>query len=78
MTTHLIASAQYITPECRENRGVEGAIDEALQRIREAYMDCAPEPGNIDAHWHVVLYRVEEETVAALSMREPIKRSAPK
>lgn len=71
---YLIASAQYITPECRENRGDEGAVDEALRRIRETYMECAPEPGNIDAHWHVILYRAEEETVAKLTMREPIKR----
>jgi hypothetical protein len=71
---HLITSAQYITPECRESRGAEGAIDEALRRVRETYMDCAAEEGNIDAHWHVILYRVEEETVAALAMREPITR----
>lgn len=30
-------TAAFITPECRENRGIEGAWDEAVARLRAEY-----------------------------------------
>lgn len=30
-------SAAFITPECRRNRGVDGAWDEAVARLRAEY-----------------------------------------
>lgn len=44
-----------VTRTCRENRGVEGAIDEALARLRAAYLDTATAPANAAANFHVVL-----------------------
>ena len=36
----LKAQHVIVTPACRSGRGVEGAIDEALRRIREEYLAC--------------------------------------
>lgn len=33
-----------ITRECRANRGDEGAIDEALARVRTEYLACVANP----------------------------------
>lgn len=34
------AQHAIITPNCIVTRGVEGAIDEALKRLRESFMEC--------------------------------------
>ena len=44
-----------VTKVCRENRGVEGAIDEALARLRAAFLDTASASANSDANFHLVL-----------------------
>lgn len=44
-----------ITDTCRENRGDEGAIDEALRRVKEEYMACAPVWPAGTVQFHVVL-----------------------
>jgi hypothetical protein len=36
MAEQLVTRA-FITPECRENRGVDGAWDEAVRRLRVEY-----------------------------------------
>lgn len=65
----LPVSRQYITPACRENRGTARALDEAILRLSKAYMDYADAPENADAHWHIVLYRVDGEAKAKLELR---------
>lgn len=42
-----------ITRECRANRGDEGAIDEALARVRTEYLACVGNPRI--AQFHVTL-----------------------
>jgi hypothetical protein len=44
-----------VTKVCRQNRGRVGAIDEALERIRAAYIDSASADANAVASFHVVL-----------------------
>lgn len=51
----LPACIQIITPECRQNRGLEGAIDEALSRVRKAFLEYASAPDNADVNWNVLL-----------------------
>lgn len=53
----LKASHQIITPECRTNRGVDGALDEAFDRIRATYGNCAEIEANANVNWHLVLVR---------------------
>jgi hypothetical protein len=48
------AQEAVISPTCRANRGVEGAIDEALRRIKDEYM-ALQILVNVDAKFHVVL-----------------------
>lgn len=57
----LKASHQIITPTCRKNRGVAGALGEAVRRVAETYMDCATAEGNKDVRWHIVLIREEPD-----------------
>ena len=40
------ASIQNITPQCRENRGDGGALEEAMRRIEQAYWNYVGEPDN--------------------------------
>jgi hypothetical protein len=47
----------WITPECRENRTIEGAFAEAADRVRAIYERYAPSAANEGATWHLVLYR---------------------
>lgn len=44
-----------ITPTCRLNRSIEGAIDEALRRIKDQYLATVYAPANARAKFHVVL-----------------------
>lgn len=45
-----------ITDECRENRTDEGAINEALRRVREEFLACAPAwPLGKNTKFHIVL-----------------------
>jgi hypothetical protein len=53
-TPGIKAQEAVISPACRANRGVEGAIDEALRRIKEEYMKLQI-PVNENAKFHVVL-----------------------
>lgn len=59
MSDKLPVSRQFITPTCRANRGNDGAIDEALRRVRDAYLNHVGVPSNEDVEWHITLYRVE-------------------
>lgn len=43
-----------ISPTCRANRGDEGAIDEALRRIKDEYTRLLL-PANAEARFHLVL-----------------------
>ena len=36
-TAEQLITRAFITPECRENRGTEGAFDEAVARLRTEY-----------------------------------------
>lgn len=50
------AQHAIITDECRAGRGEEGAIDEALARIRAEYLLCVPPwRGTRGVNFHVVL-----------------------
>ena len=55
-TPGVSARHAIISDQCRINRGNEGAIDEALARIREEFLQIAPkwELGN-NTTFHVVL-----------------------
>lgn len=44
-----------ITKVCRKNRGVDGAFDEAVRRLREDYESLAAAPANEAANFHLVL-----------------------
>jgi hypothetical protein len=48
-------SHAIITPTCRANRGVYGAWDEAVQRMRAEYLACCQGDANTAASFHVVL-----------------------
>jgi hypothetical protein len=48
------AKHAIITPVCRTGRGVEGAFDEAVRRLREEYLACQT-AGNAEASFHLVL-----------------------
>lgn len=61
-TPGMTAHHAIITPTCRENRGIDGAINEALMRIRAEYLLCQV-PENDGAKFHVVL-TVEPPEVA--------------
>ena len=43
-----------ITPVCRANRGIDGALEEAFSRIRKEYAACQNE-ANQEANFHVLL-----------------------
>ena len=36
-TKHQLITRAFITPECRENRGADGAWEEAVKRLRTEY-----------------------------------------
>jgi hypothetical protein len=55
------ASVQNITPECRRNRTSIGALEEAISRIRSAYIAYHDSPGNEKVTWRLSLVRVEEQ-----------------
>lgn len=44
-----------ITPTCRQNRGDDGAFDEAMDRLREQYRKTLEIRGEDGAEYHVVL-----------------------
>lgn len=48
------AKHAIVTPICRANRG-EGALDEALARLRRAYEDLVGLEANAGANFHLVL-----------------------
>jgi hypothetical protein len=49
------AQHAIITPICIANRGIEGAIDEALRRIRQQFLKSVEANANASAKFHVVL-----------------------
>lgn len=51
-----------ISPTCRTNRGIEGAFDEAVRRLREEYLACQGEH-NKDSNFHVVLTVERKESL---------------
>ncbi|MCR4297243.1 MAG: hypothetical protein NUV75_00610 [Gallionella sp.] len=57
----LKAGHQKITPECRHNRGLQEAFDEADARLRKSYLNYAAAAGNEDVTWHLALVRDETE-----------------
>ena len=54
-------SVQNITPTCRANRTSFGALEEALSRIRQAYIAYHDAPDNANVTWRISLVRVEEQ-----------------
>ena len=54
-------SVQNITPECRDNRTSFGAFEEAVSRIRQAYVTYHDAPDNANVTWRLSLVRVEPE-----------------
>jgi hypothetical protein len=62
-------SIQNITPECRANRTSFGALEEAIHRIRQAYVAYHDAPDNANVTWRISLVRVD----AALNER-PVAR----
>lgn len=54
-------SVQNITPTCRENRTPLGALEEAISRIRQAYISYHDAPDNANVTWRLSLVRVEED-----------------
>lgn len=55
-------SVQNITPECRFNRTSLGALEEAISRIRQAYVAYHDSPANKDVTWRISLVRVEPDS----------------
>jgi len=51
----ITAKHAIVTPTCRASRGVEGAFDEAVKRLREEYIICAGLECNATANFHLVL-----------------------
>jgi hypothetical protein len=51
----ITAKHAIVTPECRENRGKDGAFEEAARRLREEYDIILASPENSDVEFHVVL-----------------------
>lgn len=51
----LRAKHAIVTKVCRANRGVEGAIDEALTRLRDEYLRLVEKDANRNANFHLVL-----------------------
>ena len=43
-----------VSKTCRLNRGVDGAFEEAVERLRREYLACQND-ANIDANFHIVL-----------------------
>ena len=60
---NVISSHQIITPTCRANRGVYGALSEALNRISADYAAYAEHHANTGVEWHIKLERVEPVAV---------------
>ncbi len=44
-----------ITKECRKNRTVKGAFGEAMQLVREKYLETVKAEANKDATFHLCL-----------------------
>ena len=51
----LAAKHAIVTPICRQNRTAVGALDEAIQRLRQEYLACTQVLENQDAVYHFVL-----------------------
>ena len=49
------AKHTIITPTCRANRSIHGALDEAVRLLREEYGQLALLPANALAKFHLVL-----------------------
>jgi hypothetical protein len=59
--SEIAASVQKITPECRRNRTSFGALEEAISRVRQAYVAYHDAPGNEQVTWRLSLVRVDED-----------------
>ena len=59
----IACSRQQITPACRANRGIDGALDEAIARIGKAYRELAHDPEAADVTWHISLVREDPANV---------------
>jgi len=62
VNTGITAVHAIITPACRSNRGVEGALEEAVRRVREEYLACQ-NADNANANFHVLLTVERKETL---------------
>jgi len=51
----IIAKHAIITPVCRENRTPYGAFFEAMERLRDEYLECCKIKENENANYHLVL-----------------------
>jgi hypothetical protein len=51
----LAAKHAIVTPTCRQNRTAIGALDEAIERLRQEYIACTEVLENQDAIYHFVL-----------------------
>jgi len=58
----LAAKHAIVTPECRFNRTVVGALEEALERLECEYLICTRLPDNKGATYHFVLTIERPET----------------
>jgi hypothetical protein len=60
-STEIAASIQNVTPQCRANRTSFGAFEEAISRIRQAYVAYHDAQANEDVTWRISLVRVEQD-----------------
>jgi hypothetical protein len=51
----LAAKHAIVTPVCRQNKTYIGALDEAVERLRQEYISCTQVLENQDAIYHFVL-----------------------
>jgi len=74
--TDIPVSIQFITPLCRANRSALGALEEAISRVRNAYVAYHDLPDNADVTWRISLVRVDEECSATTD--HPAKKQSTK
>lgn len=51
----LKAKHAVVTPACIDSKGVAGACDEALERLRAEFLNCSACEANKNADFHFVL-----------------------
>ena len=53
-----------VTPNCRRVRGLHGAFEEAVRRLRKEYLTCDTYDCNAKVDYHVVITLVRHEQEA--------------